>query len=78
MLVHVRLFSRFRERLPLGAHGEAALELPEGTTVAGLLDRLGITDPAKLITVNGARETRFDRSLGEGDTVLIFPPVVGG
>jgi sulfur carrier protein ThiS len=78
MLVHVRLFSRFRERLPLHAHGQATLELPEGTTVAGLLDRLGITDPVKLITVNGSRETRLDRTLAEGDTALIFPPVVGG
>lgn len=78
MLVHVRLFSRFRERMTLDAHGEAALELPEGTTIAGLLDRLGITDPVKLITVNGARETCFDRWLAEGDTVLVFPPVVGG
>ena len=78
MLVHIKLFSRFRELLPPEARGEADIELPPETTVEQLLDHLGVTGPVKLIDVNGTRETDRARLLREGDTVRIFPFVVGG
>jgi sulfur carrier protein ThiS len=78
MRVHVRLFAGFREVLPREARGAATLELIEGSDVADLLDRLGIAHPVKLVTVNGTPETRRDRVLVDGDTVLVFPPIVGG
>jgi molybdopterin converting factor small subunit len=39
---------------------------------------LGIAGTVKLIDVNGQRETDRGRALSEGDTVRIFPMVVGG
>jgi sulfur carrier protein ThiS len=78
MLVHVRLFAGFRELLPREARGAATIELLEGSDVADLLERLGITHPVKLVTVNATPETHLDRVLVDGDIVLVFPPVVGG
>jgi sulfur carrier protein ThiS len=78
MLVHIRLFSTLRPLLPPEARGATSLELPDGSSVADLLDHLGIADPVKLVTVNGTPETHRDRVLSDGDTVLVFPPVVGG
>jgi molybdopterin converting factor small subunit len=78
MVVHVKLFSRFRDHLPRDARGEATLDLPEGASVQALITYLGITRRVKLITVNGERETDRDRVLREGDSVRIFPVVVGG
>ena len=78
MQVQVKLFSRFREVLPRETRGQTKLDLPDGTTVAELLAHLGITDPVKLITVNGQREVDLQHPLANGDTLQIFPPVVGG
>jgi sulfur carrier protein ThiS len=78
MVVHVKLYSRFRDHLPPGARGEATVDLPDGATVHTLIAHLGITRRVKLITVNGERETHKDRVLSEGDRVRIFPVVVGG
>ncbi len=78
MHVYVRLYSRFRRHLPTEARGEATVELPDGATVDELLDRLGIVKPVKLITVNGQHETDRGRLPGEGDSVRLFPIVVGG
>ena len=78
MKVHVRLFSRFREKLPPEARGEATIELPDGASIQHLLAHLDIHRPVKLIVVNGERETDRDRILCDGDTVRIYPVVVGG
>ena len=78
MHVHVKLYSRFRRHLPTEARGEATVELPDGATVDELLGQLGIVKPVKLITINGQQETDRGRPLGEGDSVRLFPIVVGG
>jgi molybdopterin converting factor small subunit len=78
MELHVKLFSRFRERLPREARGEATIELSGGATVGHLLDHLGIVRRVQLITINGEPETDRARLLHDGDSVHIFPFVVGG
>jgi sulfur carrier protein ThiS len=78
MHVHVKLFSRFRQHLPREAKGEATIELPDGATVAHLLDHLGIVQRVQLITVNEQPETDQACVLRDGDSVRIFPVVVGG
>jgi len=78
MKVYVKLFSRFREHLPAEAHGEASVDLPAGTTIAGLLDHLGISARVQLVSVNDHPEPDRDRALHAGDEVRIFPFVVGG
>lgn len=78
MTVHVKLFSRFRRHLPEETRGEADVDLPQGATVAQLLDQLQISGRVQLVSVNGAPEPNRDRVLREGDSVRIFPFVVGG
>jgi len=78
MTVHVKLFSRFRRHLPTEARGEGDVDLPQGATVAQLLDRLQISGRVQLVSVNGDPEPDRQRVLEEGDSVRIFPFVVGG
>ena len=78
MTVHVKLFSRFRRHLPEESRGEADVELPRGATVAQLLDHLQISGRVQLVSVNGDREPDRERVLKEGDSVRVFPFVVGG
>jgi len=77
MEIRLRLFSILRERLPPGAKGRAILTLEEGTTLAGLLDELGI-ERKVVISVNGAHELDKLRQLHDGDEVKIFAAVSGG
>jgi sulfur carrier protein ThiS len=46
--------------------------------VADLLDHLSIGQRVKLITINDEPETDQEQILHNGDTVRIFPVVVGG
>jgi sulfur carrier protein ThiS len=78
MRVQVKLFSRFREVLPPQARGQATVELPDGATVAHLLDHLGIVQPVRLVSINNQPEGDHGRLLRDGDQVLIFPFVSGG
>jgi sulfur carrier protein ThiS len=78
MRIHVKLHSRFRAHLPPEAHGEASLDLPEGTTVGQLLDHLAIERRVKLISINGCKVDDREWILSAGDLVRIFPMVVGG
>ncbi len=78
MRVQVRLFSHYRDLLPAEARGQATVELSEGATVAELLDRLGVSGQVKLVTINNQPEANRRRTLRDGDSVRVFPPVVGG
>jgi sulfur carrier protein ThiS len=78
MQVQVKLFSRFRRYLPQEAHGETVLELAEGAQISQLLAQLGIAEHVKLVTVNGVPRTDWAEALHEGDSIKIFPVVVGG
>jgi sulfur carrier protein ThiS len=76
--VHVKLMSRFREHLPPEAQGEAELQLPHGTTLNDVVEHLGIQKRVKLFAVNDEQEKDLNRVLCDGDSVRIYPFVVGG
>jgi len=84
MKVEVRLFAGLRDVLPDAPRGRASLDLEEGASLWGLLDRLEIEPRmAQMVLVNGVQTSRDRASreahrLGEGDVVAIFPPVAGG
>ena len=80
MMIRVKLMASLRNKLPAGATGGTAhLEVEPGTTVAGVLDRLGIAGGhVHLVMVNGSMERDRQRALAEGDEVVVFPPVAGG
>jgi sulfur carrier protein ThiS len=52
-------------------------ELPEGTTIADVIARLGLPDQPRIVFVNG-RHSDESAGLHEGERLAIFPPVAGG
>jgi molybdopterin converting factor small subunit len=78
--IELRLFASLRKKLPPGSpRGRCQLDLAEGETVGEMLARLDIPRArAHMILVNGHHDRNFDRRLGEGDVVSVFPPVAGG
>ena len=80
MLIRVKLMASLRNKLPPGSQGgTASLEMDPGTTVTGVLDKLGVPSAhIHLIMVNGAMETDRQRPLVEGDELVVFPPMAGG
>jgi molybdopterin converting factor small subunit len=80
MMIRVKLMASLRSRLPAGAQGGTAqLDVEPGTTVAALLDRLGVaTGHVHLVMVNGSMERDRQRALSDGDELVVFPPVAGG
>jgi molybdopterin converting factor small subunit len=77
--VQVKLYATLRQRFPSLRIGEAMpVELPDGSTVAQLVQELDIEpDLAKVVFVNN-RVRRGEQALADGDAVAIFPPVAGG
>jgi sulfur carrier protein ThiS len=57
--------------------GRGPLELPEGTSVDGMLTILGVPEVHCIYVVNGSAVTRGAR-LDDGDRVQVFPPMAGG
>nr|WP_245574345.1 MoaD/ThiS family protein [Desulfovirgula thermocuniculi] len=77
--LEVRVFSGLEKYIPGARFGQAIeVERPEGTTLADLVDSLGIPrDQVFAALVNG-RHAPLDRVLQPGDRVSLFPPVGGG
>lgn len=84
MQVEVRMFMGYRKYLPSDAsEGRAKMTVEDGTTVEGLLNKLGIPlNEQKILVINGvshgACRTVADQPLKDGDIVSIFPPLAGG
>lgn len=79
MRVHVKLFASLCRYFSNAAPGVPfQMEVPEGATVADLVDRLKLPhEEIKLFFVNG-RARPMDWSLDAGDEVGIFPLIAGG
>lgn len=85
MKIRLRLLATLKKYLPKDAPrlGEDAveLELSEGTTIAGLIERLGMgRGEWALVMVNGhhQRPDELGRALQEGQSLTITPPIAGG
>ena len=79
MNVQVALFAHLATYQPDGQGGRhaRAFDLPEGTTVADVVRKLGLPDQPRVIFVNG-RHAEEDRTLVDSDRLAIFPPIAGG
>ena len=77
--VHVKLFATLRQYRPGLGLGEAfSVDLPDGTTVQGLLRHLDLPeDQVKVVFVN-ALFREMDHVLVDGDALGVFPAVGGG
>jgi sulfur carrier protein ThiS len=84
MNVTVKLFATLTARLPPEARrpGQVRLEVPSGTSVRDLIDRLGLPrELCSLVLVDGrfvGTDQQGDRVLAEGEVLAIWPPVGGG
>jgi molybdopterin synthase sulfur carrier subunit len=79
MRVHVKLFATLGRYFDNAAPGTPfEIELPDGTTVADLVNRLRLPrEEVKVFFVNG-RARPADWSLEANDEVGIFPLIAGG
>jgi molybdopterin converting factor small subunit len=76
MKVKVKLFAQYRD----GRFREEEMELPEGTTVAELIEKLELPVeklPIGILLMNG-RHVTPETPLEEGVTLSIFPKIGGG
>jgi molybdopterin converting factor small subunit len=80
MQVHIKLMAALRNKLPAeSAAGGLQLDLEPGTSIAAVLERLGIpSGHIHLVTVNREMEPDRNRVLQEGDELVVFPPAAGG
>jgi sulfur carrier protein ThiS len=83
MRIKLKLFAMLTERLPPGSVDHTTeLEVPEGATARQVVERLHIPpELASLALVDGVHLTRrqfAERTLHEGETLAIFPPIAGG
>jgi molybdopterin converting factor small subunit len=80
--VTLKLFASLAAHLPQGARDHAVrMEVPEGTSIGTLLDRLGVPPEQRhLVLRNGVFVTPAERArpLRAGDVVAVWPPVAGG
>ena len=77
--VRVQLYATLRRYRPDLKVGEPlAVQLAEGSTVAHLLQQLGVPqDEVKVVFVNGIVRDQ-NHPLADGDELGIFPPIGGG
>jgi molybdopterin converting factor small subunit len=79
MNVTVRLFATFRDWSPTHpAHWSFGMDVAEHETVRELIKTLSLPDELpRIILVNGIFASE-NHHLREGDTISIFPPLIGG
>jgi molybdopterin converting factor small subunit len=77
--VEVRLFATLAAYLPpMGREGAVSLDVPPGSTVHDVIERLGIpADLERVALVNGG-DAAAEQPLSPGDVVTVFPPLAGG
>jgi molybdopterin converting factor small subunit len=79
--IRVQFFSRLRD---LTGKAEIDLEVPQGTTAAGLLEKLYCNMPAlrewdkSILVAAGVEFVGRDYIVNPGDEISIMPPVQGG
>ncbi len=76
MTVAIHMHGNLRRFLPDG-RDRMELDVAPGTTVEGLLGRLGAAADVWLVAIDGARVER-ERLLEAGDRLDCFEPVAGG
>ncbi len=79
MRVRLRYFASIRERL---GERDAEMEVPDGTTVAGIWDRLVAGTPLlaeqRYRPAVNQEYTSPEHVLADGDELVFIPPVSGG
>ncbi len=74
MEVEVKLSAFLRK----GRFGRKTIDLPDGSTVADLLQQLNLTAKEVAVVAVNTQHAAQDRPLEAGDSIAIYPPVGGG
>lgn len=75
MKITIKCFATLKTFEPADAESH---EVPDGITIAGLLDHLGIPhDEVKIMFIN-SKHTDLEAVIADGDRVGLFPAVGGG
>jgi sulfur carrier protein ThiS len=75
----VQLHTILQRQTPEGRVSQLQVSLPQGSTLAGLLEHLEIDlDPDALLLVVNGRFTELDYALQDGDHVNLMPVISGG
>jgi len=79
MQVNVKLIATYMQHLPPGTEGNlTTVEVPPGSTIAGILTPFGIPlDDSSVIVLNGLMAP-LDTPVSEGDTITAFSAIAGG
>jgi molybdopterin converting factor small subunit len=76
MKVTLKIYASLREYTE--GKGTFEFDLPQGSDVSHLLDRVKIpAEEVKNIMVNG-RRSKLDKPVSDGDRVAVFPAIAGG
>jgi len=79
MTVRVKLHAILRKFLPPGSEDNTAvLEVPDGSTVADVITRLGIPPTNARMLLSGDDYLELETPLRDGQELSIFPPLAGG
>jgi molybdopterin converting factor small subunit len=79
MKINVKLMATLRSKLPPESKGVTQMEFDAGSTVLTVLQRLGIdTGTVHAVMVNDEMELERGRTLADGDSLVLIPPVGGG
>jgi sulfur carrier protein ThiS len=81
MTVRVKVSSHLLEYIPgpRKPSGDSELEVTEGTTVAELLNMLGLPDELEIVTVvNDVYCSDRNKVVKDGDSLQIMPLIAGG
>ena len=74
MKLEIKLFASLQKFMP----NAEKVDLDDNCTVRDLLKKIGINpSEVAIILVNG-QHVELDKTLSEGETVAIFPPIAGG
>lgn len=77
MIVRVKCFAGLRRYAPAG-RSDFKVEIAAGALVGQLLDQMGVpADDQTFVAVNGVRSGR-DKSLADGDFIVLFTFMEGG
>ena len=74
MRIKIKLYGDFLRYGP----SESFLNIPEGSTVLNVLDKLGIKERSYIMILINLRRSWFENKLHDGDELSIFAPVGGG
>ena len=78
MVVEIRLYATLRRYAPASSAGVLSVQVPEGNTVAELLNGMSIElTEVHIIMINGVIST-LTATLHQGDRLGVFPAVGGG